>query len=265
MSMPMFPPVDSDLTREQALNMILASIAMEELALSHILNAEGEKLQYVLARAHRKECRDTKEILAVNDSVTALLEGVLQNQMLLKGKMEKVLAVLPKPCEPPCPEPDCEPCPWPCCPSPYPCPPFDRAWQNCHREGVAFESDAPCLWRQGGALAWRRPLCPTGEFTLYKGDCSRILLPCGRALFISFLLNTQEESALPVHLELRVSAARQESFSFEFYFSNERGARTLTGGTMIKTPQSEPGRLVLLLQEPQKITLSRARLSVWEI
>ena len=46
MSMPSFPPNGADLTREEALTMIIASIAMEELALSHIINAEGEKLQY---------------------------------------------------------------------------------------------------------------------------------------------------------------------------------------------------------------------------
>ena len=46
MSMPSFPPNGADMTQEEALTMIIASIAMEELALSHILNAEGEKLQY---------------------------------------------------------------------------------------------------------------------------------------------------------------------------------------------------------------------------
>ena len=40
MSMPSFPPGGANLTREEALTMIIASIAMEELALSHILNAE---------------------------------------------------------------------------------------------------------------------------------------------------------------------------------------------------------------------------------
>ena len=43
MSMPSFPPNGADMTQEEALTMIIASIAMEELALSHILNAEGEK------------------------------------------------------------------------------------------------------------------------------------------------------------------------------------------------------------------------------
>ena len=46
--MPSFPQNGANMTREEALTMIIASIAMEELALSHILNAEGEKLQYIL-------------------------------------------------------------------------------------------------------------------------------------------------------------------------------------------------------------------------
>ncbi len=42
MSMPELPQAP-DFTQEQALNMILSSIALEEVALSHIINAEGEK------------------------------------------------------------------------------------------------------------------------------------------------------------------------------------------------------------------------------
>ena len=48
MSMPNFPTISPAITREDAVNQILSSIAMEELGLSHIINAEGEKLQYVL-------------------------------------------------------------------------------------------------------------------------------------------------------------------------------------------------------------------------
>lgn len=36
------------MTREEALTMIIASIAMGELVLSRILNAESERLQYIL-------------------------------------------------------------------------------------------------------------------------------------------------------------------------------------------------------------------------
>ena len=42
MSLPSFPKVDPPIERENAVNQILSSIAMEELGLSHILNAEGE-------------------------------------------------------------------------------------------------------------------------------------------------------------------------------------------------------------------------------
>ena len=96
MSMPKFPKPDPDLTREQALTMILSSIALEELALSHIMNAEGEKIQYILNQSDC--CQDPADlagILAVNKSVGDLLEMVLQNQLILKNKMDKVLEFLP--------------------------------------------------------------------------------------------------------------------------------------------------------------------------
>ena len=56
MSMPSFPPNGADMTQEEALTMIIASIAMEELALSHILNAEGEKLYPGDSARHKPLC-----------------------------------------------------------------------------------------------------------------------------------------------------------------------------------------------------------------
>ena len=48
MSLPVFPDIPKDFTFEDSIFQILTSIAMEEIGLSHIINAEGEKLQYVL-------------------------------------------------------------------------------------------------------------------------------------------------------------------------------------------------------------------------
>ncbi len=46
MSLPGFSNVDPPVQREDAVNQILPSIAVEERGLRHILHTEGEKMQY---------------------------------------------------------------------------------------------------------------------------------------------------------------------------------------------------------------------------
>ena len=115
MSMPSFPPNGANMTREQALTMIISSIAMEESALSRVLDAEADKLQYILDK-----CRDIPdccgipmELLEANRSVTRLLEAVAQNQMILRGKLALAVgAGGQRPPKPPCPPiPPCPPKP----------------------------------------------------------------------------------------------------------------------------------------------------------
>jgi len=91
MSMPRFPDRKEIFTREESVNASLTSIAMEELALSHILNAEGEKIQYILA----KRCTDSDEVIAVNESVASLIGKVTDLQFLLKMKMQLTKDFLP--------------------------------------------------------------------------------------------------------------------------------------------------------------------------
>ncbi len=103
MSMPSFPQIDPPLTREGSLNEIIASIAAEELSLSHILNAEGEKLQYVLgALPGLEEAAAFEEVMRVNQSVQDTLSDVMEQQMLLTGKLSAALnaPVLPGPAGP---------------------------------------------------------------------------------------------------------------------------------------------------------------------
>jgi hypothetical protein len=96
MSMPNFPNISPEITREKALNMILASIAMEELGISHIINAEGEKIQYVLCGLAENvgSGATLEDILAVNKSVESLMDVLMQSQVFLKNKMEQVLDVM---------------------------------------------------------------------------------------------------------------------------------------------------------------------------
>jgi hypothetical protein len=95
MSLPQFPTNDNSKspTRDEAINQILSSIAMEELGLSHIINAEGEKLQYVLGTLSGTSgpAVTMDQVLQVNESVQKTLETVAYNQMFLKSKMTEAL------------------------------------------------------------------------------------------------------------------------------------------------------------------------------
>ena len=103
MSLPTFPIIDPPLTREGSLNEIISSIAAEELSLSHILNAEGEKLQYILGTLPGLETAAAlDEVMQVNQSVQETLSNVMEQQMLLTGKLTTAMSapILPGPTGP---------------------------------------------------------------------------------------------------------------------------------------------------------------------
>ena len=81
------------LSREEVLNLLIFSIAMEELSLSHIMNAEGEKLQYVLGTIPglTPSAATISDVLAVNESIQLTLEGVTEVEELLFAKLEEAL------------------------------------------------------------------------------------------------------------------------------------------------------------------------------
>ena len=97
MSLPSFPNIDPPIQRENAVNQILSSIAMEELGLSHILNAEGEKLQYILGTLPGLSgpAATVEDVLSANESVRNLLKAAVQNQIFLKAKMQGALEASP--------------------------------------------------------------------------------------------------------------------------------------------------------------------------
>lgn len=100
MSLPTFPPIEPPLSREGSINEIISSIAAEELSLSHILNAEGEKLQYVLGTLPGLETATAlDEVMQVNQSVQETLSSVMEQQMLLTGKLASAMSapILPGP------------------------------------------------------------------------------------------------------------------------------------------------------------------------
>lgn len=81
MSMPII--TGSDIKRCQAITDIIESVALQQTGLSHILNAEGEKIQAVLAIAD-----NTDELLAVNTSVESMVNSITRLEVILQGKLD---------------------------------------------------------------------------------------------------------------------------------------------------------------------------------
>lgn len=81
MGMPVI--TSSTTTRTQAVTDIIESVALQETALSHILNAEGEKIQKMVALPDV-----TPEVLlATNKSVESMVNAVSRLEMILQSKL----------------------------------------------------------------------------------------------------------------------------------------------------------------------------------
>lgn len=85
--------------RDDALNLLLASIALEELGLAHILNAEGEKLQYVLGTLPGRTGPGPTipDLLNINKSIQDMLDSVMKAEMFLDSKLKKVTDIINQP------------------------------------------------------------------------------------------------------------------------------------------------------------------------
>lgn len=75
------------LERSEVIHLLLTSIAMEEMSLSQLMNAEGEKIQRFLER----EDVSLEEFLRVNQSVERMLRSIVSKQILLQFRLDHVL------------------------------------------------------------------------------------------------------------------------------------------------------------------------------
>lgn len=82
MGMPIIKP--GTITREESVGNIISSIAAEESAIAHILNAESEKLQSVI----NNPAATVEELMAINRSVKTAVDTVIRLEMALKAKLE---------------------------------------------------------------------------------------------------------------------------------------------------------------------------------
>ena len=81
MSMPFIIPGFG--SRERAITDIIESTALQKTALAHILNAEGEKIQAAIIRPGVT----VNNLIAVNDSVQAMIYGITRLELTLEAKL----------------------------------------------------------------------------------------------------------------------------------------------------------------------------------
>lgn len=96
MSQPTIPMISPETMRDAAYNLLLASIAMEEIGLNNIKNADGDKIEQVASILIGKENAGVAvdRILEINKIIGSLVDAIMQNQALLKGRLEKILSAL---------------------------------------------------------------------------------------------------------------------------------------------------------------------------
>lgn len=245
MSMPNFPAGVSDITCEQALNMLMGSIAMEELALSHILNAEGEKLQYILGTLPGSSCRCTtpKEILEVNRSISDLMERVAYNQLLLKGKLQQVLDARAI-CHPP--EPHCPPeCPCNC----------SCVWttQGCKK----WLCDRPFIWEDHSKD--NQDIC-------WQGCAPSLIYLCPQKTYLiccSFQLCAGKGDSVGIALQKVNSRTGEDIFVCSGITERSGTPLTISGSTVLSTDASASGcPIQFALKSPNSVTVQRATLNL---
>lgn len=79
-----------DISKCCAATSLLQSIALEEAAISHILNAEGEKLQKALSM---HTCSQ-KDLIEINKSVEDMVGKIINLETILKSKLEMIIPLL---------------------------------------------------------------------------------------------------------------------------------------------------------------------------
>lgn len=97
MSYPNIPNVTPkiEINREDVVSIILASIGLEELGLSHIINAEAEKIQYILGTLEGRTPPappTIDDLLKIDHSVELMLRDVMKKEMLLEFKLEDIIS-----------------------------------------------------------------------------------------------------------------------------------------------------------------------------
>jgi hypothetical protein len=98
MSMPNIPNVkpEIEIDKEQLIDLLLGSIAFEELGLAHMINAGAEEIQFILGTLENsipQEPPTLSELLEINKSVDHVMRKAIEKEMLLEFKLEDIAEI----------------------------------------------------------------------------------------------------------------------------------------------------------------------------
>ncbi len=95
MSMPNIPDIDIDI--DSAVNIVIASVGMQELGLAHIINAEGEKIQSFLGTLEGQGTHDDislEDLIKLDEAVIDTLHAINMQELALLMKLEEAKKLL---------------------------------------------------------------------------------------------------------------------------------------------------------------------------
>lgn len=298
MSLPTFPTISPPLTTCESLNMILASIAMEELGLSHIINAEGEKLQYVLGTLNNGQDKgaSVEEVLSVNKSVKCLLDSIMQNQVILKSKMDNALCALEDNCSgttgptgrtgptgptgetgPPGPTgsqgpPGCPGTPGATGPQgppgkPGPTGPAGSSESCC---AISFPGCPKQCWSAGTPLIWSHSECSKCCSLYLSSDGKKIVLGNCRCYVVSFSIDLcitdRSGERISIGVQTLDHGKKVNRFVYNAPKNDNNPLTASAGGILISTHNSVYSTdLMLTLLSPESVKVNHASICVMEI
>lgn len=275
MSQPNFPVISPEITRDKALDMILASIAMEELGLSHIINAEGEKLQYILGTlpGSKGVDADVNQLLEVNKSVSDLLERVMQNQMFLKSKMDKVIDSIEYPNIGPTGPTGPTGAPGGATGPTGPIGPTGPTGQSVPKCFAVFSESSKCI-QKGGLMRWR-PEKIKGPCICHNScnDCEIILAP-NKFFQIFFTANVYEINSnklcrdnVSFVIQSCCDGIIKDLFNFKQDILCLKSPSTISLGgiSVYACDYDKPLILTFMLKSPSVLAIEQSQLTVIEI
>lgn len=73
---------------------LLESIALEEISLSHLLNAEASKIQAIVGeKLDFPLCQSIKGVVAISKTTSDFMEKIIMKQWLLLSKLNKIMEI----------------------------------------------------------------------------------------------------------------------------------------------------------------------------